>query len=198
LTGGIPIGFKMSAQHIEADVDFALEAGADYIILDGRGGGTGAAPKIFRDHISVPTIPALARARHHLDRSDARDVTLIITGGLRTAPDFLKAMALGADGVAIANSAMQAIGCLAMRACNTDNCPVGIATQKDHLRRRLEIAKSAVQLKNFLEGSVQLMQVLARACGHDALNKFEPNDLSTFERSVSELTGIRFAGRRPG
>jgi glutamate synthase domain-containing protein 2 len=125
-------------------------------------------------------------------------VTLIITGGLRTAPDFLKAMALGADGVAIANSAMQAIGCLAMRACNTDNCPVGIATQKDHLRRRLEIAKSAVQLKNFLEGSVQLMQVLARACGHDALNKFEPNDLSTFESSVSELTGIRFAGRRPG
>jgi glutamate synthase domain-containing protein 2 len=81
-----------------------------------------------------------------------------------------------------------------MRACDTDNCPVGIATQKDHLRRRLEIAKSAVQLKNFLEGSVHLMQVLARACGHDALSEFQPNDLSTFDRSVSELTGIRFAG----
>jgi len=194
LTGGIPIGFKISAQHIEADIDFALEASADYIILDGRGGGTGAAPKIFRDHISVPTLPALARARRHLDRSDARDVTLIITGGLRTAPDFLKAMALGADGIAIANSAMQAVGCVAMRACNTDNCPVGIATQKDHLRRRLEIAKSAVQLKNFLEGSVHLMQVLARACGHGALSGFELNDLSTFDRSASQLTGIRFAG----
>ena len=195
LTDGIPIGFKMSAQHVEKDLDFALEAGADYVILDGRGGGTGAAPRIFRDHISVPTMPALGRARRHLDRSDAQDVTLIVTGGLRTAPDFLKAMALGADGVALANSAMQAIGCLAMRACNTDNCPVGIASQKDHLRRRLEIDKSAVQLKNFLEGSVHLMQVLARACGHDKLSQFDLDDLSTFDRSVSELTGIHFAGR---
>src|SRR5690606_23504114 len=71
ITGGIPIGFKLSAQHIERDIDFAVSAGADYIILDGRGGGTGAAPLLFRDHISVPTIPALARARHHLNRIGA-------------------------------------------------------------------------------------------------------------------------------
>jgi nitrite reductase/ring-hydroxylating ferredoxin subunit len=64
-TGGIPIGFKLSAQHIEQDIDAALEIGCDYIILDGRGGATGAAPLIFRDNISVPTIPALARARKH-------------------------------------------------------------------------------------------------------------------------------------
>ena len=67
-TGGIPIGYKLSAQHIEKDIDAALTVGVDYIILDGRGGGTGAAPSIFRDNISVPTIPALARARAHLDR----------------------------------------------------------------------------------------------------------------------------------
>ena len=84
VSGGIPIGFKLSAQHIEADIDFALEASADYIILDGRGGGTGAAPLIFRDNISVPTIPALARARRHLDRCDRSDVSLVITGGIRT------------------------------------------------------------------------------------------------------------------
>ena len=100
-TGGIPIGFKMSAQHIEADIDFALEAGCDYIILDGRGGGTGAAPEIFKKNISVPTIPALARARRHLDDRRRPDVTLIITGGLRTESDFVKALALGADGIAI-------------------------------------------------------------------------------------------------
>src|SRR5699024_4426971 len=118
LTGGIPIGFKMSAQHIEQDLEFAVEAGADYIILDGRGGGTGDAPLIFRDHISVPTIPALARARHHLDKLNASDrVTLIITGGLRTPIDFVKALALGADGIALANSAMQAIGCIGARMC---------------------------------------------------------------------------------
>lgn len=144
ITGGIPVGFKIAASHIERDIDFALEVGADYIILDGRGGGTGAAPTILRDNINVPTIPALARARRHLDKVGAKDVTLIITGGLRVAEDFAKAMMLGADGVAVANAAIQAIGCLGMRACNTNNCPVGIATQKDHLRARLEIDKSVV------------------------------------------------------
>ncbi len=73
-TGGIPIGYKLSAQHIERDIDAALEVGVDYIILDGRGGGTGAAPTLFRDNISVPTIPALARARRHLDRLKRDDV----------------------------------------------------------------------------------------------------------------------------
>jgi len=121
-TGGIPIGYKLSAQHIEKDIDAALAVGVDYIILDGRGGGTGAAPLIFRDNISVPTIPALARARAHLDRLERQDVSLVITGGLRKPVDFVKAMALGADAVAVSNAAMQAIGCIAMRACHTNNC----------------------------------------------------------------------------
>jgi glutamate synthase domain-containing protein 2/nitrite reductase/ring-hydroxylating ferredoxin subunit len=194
VAGGIPVGFKMSAQHVEKDIDFALEAGADYIILDGRGGGTGSAPTIFRNHISVPTIPALARARRHLDQAEARGVSLIVTGGLRTAPDFIKALALGADAVAVSNAAMQAIGCIAMRACSSNNCPVGIATQKDHLRKRLEIQKSALQLKNYFEATVELMKVMARACGHSSLSQFHVEDLSTFDKTMAELTGIRFAG----
>ena len=123
VTGGIPIGFKLSAQHIEADVDFALDVGCDYIILDGRGGATGAAPEIFKQNISVPTMAALPRARRHLDKCGAADVTLIITGGLRTESDFVKALALGADGVAIANSALQAIGCLGMRCLPHEQLP---------------------------------------------------------------------------
>ncbi len=102
-TGGIPIGVKLSAQHIERDIEAALQIGVDYIILDGRGGGTGAAPLIFRDNISVPTIPALARARRYLDKKGRNDVTLVITGGLRLPADFIKAMALGADAIAISN-----------------------------------------------------------------------------------------------
>mgnify|MGYP003671138937 FL=1 len=101
----------------------------DYIILDGRGGGTGSAPTILRDHINVPTIPALARARAYMDKVGATNITLVITGGLRVAEDFAKAMMLGADAIAVSNSALQAIGCLGMRACGTNNCPVGIATQ---------------------------------------------------------------------
>ena len=192
--GGIPIGFKMSAQHIEDDIDFALAVGVDYIILDGRGGGTGAAPNVFKNNISVATIPALARARRHLNQKYADNVTLIITGGLRTESDFLKALAMGANAVAVANSAMQAIGCLGMRACQTNNCPVGIATQKEHLRKRLVVQSSAMQLKNFLEASVDLMKVMARACGHENLSQFSPRDLTTYKRSMSNLTGVRYAG----
>lgn len=195
VTGGIPIGFKLSANHIEADIQFALDASADYIILDGRGGGTGAAPVIFRDHISVPTIPALARARKYLDEQGASGrVTLIITGGLRVPTDFVKALALGADGIALANSAMQAIGCVGARICNTNNCPAGIATQKKELRAKLDIEKSAKQLRNFFDASVELMQVLARACGHDDLSKFSKKDLATWDEKMAKLSGVRYSG----
>lgn len=193
-TGGIPIGFKLSAQHIEDDIDAAVAIGVDYIILDGRGGGTGAAPLIFRDNISVPTIPALARARHHLDKLGRQDVSLIITGGLRTPADYAKALALGADAIAVANSALQAIGCLAMRACHTNNCPVGIASQKEHLVSRLIAEKSAENLERFLKSSVSLMQILARACGHHSLNDFCQADLITWDEKMTRLSGVKFGG----
>ena len=195
ITGGIPIGFKLSANHIEEDIQFALDASADYIILDGRGGGTGAAPEMFRDHISVPTIPALARARAYLDKQGASGrVTLIITGGLRVPIDFVKALALGADGVAVSNSAMQAIGCVAARMCNTNNCPAGIATQKEDLRQRLNIEKSSTQLHNFFNASVELMQVMARACGHYNFSQFTKRDLATWHREMALLSGIKYSG----
>jgi len=193
-SGGIPIGFKLSANHIEADIDFALEAGADYIILDGRGGGTGAAPLIFRDHISVPTIPALARARRHLDAKTGGEVSLVITGGLRVAEDFVKAMALGADAVAVSNSAMQAVGCIAARMCNSNNCPVGIATQKPELRKKLDVQIGAEKLARYFGASVELMQVLARACGHSSLSDLNADDITTWKRDMADLSGVRFAG----
>ncbi|MDJ0769595.1 MAG: glutamate synthase-related protein [Ilumatobacter sp.] len=195
-SGGIPVGAKLSAQHVEADLDTALEIGVDYVILDGRGGGTGAAPKIFRDHISVPTIPALARARRHLDACDS-DVTLVITGGLRTHPDFVKALALGADAIAVSNAAMQAIGCLGMRACNTDNCPVGIATQKPGLRQRLVVDDAAQRLTRFFRSTVSLMSVLARACGRSHLSELCLDDLTTFDREMHHLAGIPYGGITP-
>ena len=193
-SGGIPIGFKLSAQHIERDLDFALAASADYVILDGRGGGTGAAPNIFKNHISVPTMAAIGRARRHLDAVGATDVTLIATGGLRTETDFVKAMALGADGVAVSNSALQAIGCLGMRACHTNFCPVGIATQKENLRSRIIIEESAKRLTRYLEATIELMQVLARACGHAKLGDFTAEDLTSWKKDVAALAGVRFAG----
>jgi len=193
-TGGIPVGFKLSAQHIEKDIDAALEIGVDYVILDGRGGGTGAAPLIFRDNISVPTIPALARARRHLDTCGTKGVTLIITGGLRTPADFAKAMALGADGIAVSNAAIQAIGCLGMRACHTNNCPVGIATQKEHLRDRLPVDVAAERLARFFQAAVELMTVVARAAGHRHLSAFTADDLTSFNTDMCRLTGVAYGG----
>lgn len=193
-SGGIPIGAKLSAQNIENDLDAVLEFGVDYVILDGRGGGTGAAPELFRNHISVPTIPALARARRHLDRLGRADVTLVVTGGLRTHTDFVKALALGADAIAVSNSALQAIGCLGMRACNTDSCPVGIATQKPGLRARLIVEESATRLARWFDATTELMQVLARAAGHSNLSDFSLGDLTTFDRDIAHLAGVPYGG----
>jgi glutamate synthase domain-containing protein 2 len=193
-SGGIPIGFKLSAQHIEDDIDFALAASAEYIILDGRGGGTGAAPLLFRDNISVPTIPALARARRHLDKTAGRDVTLIITGGLRVPEDFAKAMAMGADGVAVSNAALQAVGCVGARMCNTNNCPAGIATQKPELRALIDVDAGAKRLATFFGASVELMQLLARGCGHSDLRAFSLSDLTTWKYDMANLSGVSFGG----
>lgn len=194
ISGGIPIGMKLSANHIEKDIAFALEVGVDYIILDGRGGGTGAAPLLFRNHISVPTLPALARARHFLDRQGANHVTLIITGGLRVAPDFVKALCLGADGIAVANSAMQSIGCVGARMCHTNNCPAGVATQKPELRARLKVQEGAERLHRFFDASVELMKVLARGCGYNHLNQFNKDDITSWKMEIAELTGVQYAG----
>jgi glutamate synthase domain-containing protein 2 len=144
----------------------------------------------------VPTIPALARARRHLDRISP-DTTLVITGGLRTPAHFTKAMALGADAVAVSNAALQAIGCLGMRACNTNNCPVGIATQKTDPRARLIVDESACRLARFLKAATEMMCLLARACGHDRLAGLAARDVTSWKREVADLAGVAYAGDSP-
>lgn len=121
-------------------------------------------------------------------------LTLVITGGLRVAEDFAKALALGADAVAVSNSAMQAVGCIAARMCNSNNCPVGVATQKPELRKRLDVQVGAERLSRYFGASVDLMQVLARACGHASLSDLNPRDLTTWKHEMAQLSGVRFAG----
>ena len=132
--------------------------------------------------------------RNYLDKKGYDHVSLIVTGGLRTSADFVKALALGADGIAISNSAMQAIGCVGARMCNTNNCPAGIATQKPELRKKLNIDESSARLTRFFNASVDLMKILARACGHDHFNKLSINDLTTWKKEMSELSGVSFGG----
>ena len=103
-------------------------------------------------------------------------------------------MALGADAVAVSNSAMQAVGCIAARMCNSNNCPVGVATQKPELRKRLDVQIGAQKLARYFGASVELMQVLARACGHSNLSEFTQRDITSWKRETADLGGIRYAG----
>lgn len=129
-----------------------------------------------------------------MDICNASDISLVITGGLRRPADFAKALALGADAVAVSNAAIQAIGCLGMRACHTNNCPVGIATQKPHLRSRLPVDIAAERLARFFQASVELMTVMARAAGHEHLRDFAFDDLTTFDADMAKLTGVAYGG----
>jgi methylamine---glutamate N-methyltransferase subunit C len=189
-TGGKPIGIKLAAGHLEADIDVALYAGADFITIDGRAGGTGAAPKVVKGTASVPTVFALARARAVLDARGAEDVSLIITGGLRVSSDFAKALAMGADAVAVATAAMMAVGCQQYRICDTGKCPIGIATQDPALRARLDVDKSATRVANFFRVCTDELKEFARLTGNDDVHGLSLRDLCTTNSEISNHVGI--------
>jgi glutamate synthase domain-containing protein 2 len=193
LSKGRPIGIKFAAGHVEADLEFALFAGPDFITIDGRAGATGAAVKFIKDATSMPTIYALDRARRYLEGRGIKDVTLIVTGGLRVSPDFAKALALGADAVAIGTAALMAIGCQQYRICDTGRCPVGIATQDPGLRARLDVDEAARGLANFLRVSTEELKDFARLTGNDSVHKLSVRDLVTTSSEISDYTSIEHA-----
>jgi glutamate synthase domain-containing protein 2/rubredoxin len=187
---GRPIGIKLAAGSLEADLEVALFAEPDFITIDGRPGGTGASPKFVKAATSVPTVFAVHRARRFLDARGASGVSLVITGGLRISPDFAKALALGADAVAIGTAAMIACGCQQYRVCNTGRCPVGIATQDPELRARFDVAAAAARLANFLRVSTQELADFARLTGHADVHALSTADLCTTNSEISGHTAI--------
>ena len=188
---GRPIGIKIAAGHIEKDLYCIRYANPDFITIDGRGGATGASPTFLKDNTSIPTIYALARAHAYMKKHGMKQ-QLIITGGLRTSADFIKALALGADAIAIATSAMIAIGCQQYRICHNGQCPMGIATQDPQLRKRFDIEKGAKRLTNYLTVSLEEMKTFARICGHENLHDFSIDDIVTTNRDIAEHTSIPF------
>ncbi len=189
-SGGRPIGIKLAAGDIEADIEFAVYAGPDFITIDGRAGATGSAPKFVKASTSIPTLFAIYRARKYLDENDVTDISLMITGGLRISSDFAKALALGADAVAISTSALIAIGCQQYRVCNTGKCPMGIATQDPELRRRLDIDQAAQRLENFLRISTEELKDFARLTGNDDVHGLAVSNLCTTSSEISNYTAI--------
>lgn len=190
---GRPIGIKIAAGKLERDLEFCVFAEPDFITIDGRGGATGASPKLVRDATSVPTVYALHRARKYLDAVGAEDIALVITGGLRVSSDFAKALAMGADAVAVASAALIAAACQQYRICGTGKCPVGIATQDQELRARLKIEAAAQRVANFLNCSLNELKTYARITGHRRLHDLNVGDLCTINREISDYTNIPHA-----
>ena len=190
---GRPIGIKIAAGRIERDLEFCVYARPDFITIDGRGGATGASPSIIRDSTSVPTIYALYRARKYLDAIGS-DIDLVITGGLRVSSDFAKAIAMGADAVAVASAAMVAAACQQYRICGTGMCPVGVATQDENLRKRLHIDAAAKRVENYLKCSAEELRTFARITGNRDIHGLSVHDLCTVSREISEHTNIAHAG----
>ncbi len=192
-SGGRPIGIKIAAGRIEKDLAFCVYAEPDFITIDGRGGATGASPAIVRDSTSVPTLYALYRARKYLDAVGA-DIDLVITGGLRVSSDFAKAIAMGADAVAVASAAMVAAACQQYRICGSGMCPVGVATQDEKLRERLHVDAAAKRVENYLRCSAEELKTFARITGHSDIHGLSVDDLCTISREISEHTNIPHAG----
>ena len=186
---GKPIGIKIAAGNIEEDLEVAVFAKPDFITIDGRPGATGSAMKVVKQATSIPTIFALYRARKYLDKQ-GEDISLIITGGLRISSDFIKALALGADAIAIGTTALIACGCQQYRLCNTGRCPVGITTQDPELRTRFNVELSAKRLTNFLKLTTEELKTFARLTGNDNVHHLNIKDLCTTNSEISNHTNI--------
>jgi len=188
---GRPIGVKIAAGNIEADLEVILPAGPDFITIDGRAGGTGAAPKHIKAATSVPTLFALYRARKFLDDHNAKEISLIATGGFRVASDMAKALAMGANAVAIATAALIACGCQQYRVCHTGKCPVGITTQDPELRARFDIEEASQRMQNYLTVCNDELKQFARLTGKDNVHLLSVDDLCTTNSEISNYTDIR-------
>jgi glutamate synthase domain-containing protein 2 len=189
-SGGKPIGVKIAAGNIEADLEVILHAKPDFITIDGRPGATGASPKFVKAATSVPTIFALHRARKFLDEKGASNISLMITGGFRVSSDFAKALALGADAIPIASAALMACGCQQYRLCHADKCPVGVTTQDPELRARFDIDRSTKQLENYLRVCTEELKHFARLTGNNNVHSLSILDLCTTNSEISDHTMV--------
>ncbi len=194
---GRPIGIKIAAGNIEQDLEYCVFACPDFITIDGRGGATASSPLMLREATSIPAIYALSRARKYLDLAGS-DISLVITGGLRVSADFAKALAMGADAVAIASAGLIAAACQQYRICGSGNCPVGVATQNPELRERLKVDAAAQRVANFLNVSLEELKTFARVTGNSSVHGLTLDHLVTTDKDIAEYTGIRHIGQPCG
>jgi glutamate synthase domain-containing protein 2/rubredoxin len=164
-SNGRPIGVKLAANSLEADLEWIKFAKPDFLTIDGRGGGTGAAPKILKDAAGVPTLYAISRTRKFLDENKL-DIDLIATGGLRTSADFAKCLALGADAVAVATAVLTALAAAG-----------DLSADK--------------KVENYLKVSIAELKMFTRATGHTNVHELDLANLATVSHEIATYTDIK-------
>ncbi|WP_368490993.1 FMN-binding glutamate synthase family protein [Clostridium sp. BJN0013] len=190
-----PIFVKISAGRVRDDVKIAVKIGVDGIILDGAQAGTGAAPVMATNHLGIPTLPALVEAVKTLDEMGVKDeMSLIISGGIKDGADIAKALAIGADAVAIGTAAMVAMGCRVCLRCHNGVCPFGIGTQDENLRKNLDIDEAAHRVANYIKAITDEAIILAKAAGKTKLRNLEREDLRSLTLETCAMTGIPLVG----
>ena len=207
----VPIYVKVGATRVYYDTMLAVKAGADVIVLDGMQGGTGATQDVFIEHVGIPTMPALRLAVEALmEMGMHRKVQLIVSGGIRSGADVAKALAMGADAVAIGTAALIALGDnspryeaeyrkLGSTAGFYDDFqegrdPAGITTQNQRLARRLDPTKGGRRLANYLRVMTMECQTIARACGKSHVHNLEPEDMVALSIEAAAMAKVPLAG----
>lgn len=206
-----PVYVKVGATRVAYDVALAVKAGADVVVVDGMQGGTAATQDVFIEHVGIPTLPATRLAVKALqDLGMHRKVQLIVSGGIRSGADVAKALALGADAVAIGTAALVALGdndpryeaeyqALGTTAGAYDDWqdgrdPAGITTQDPELAARLDPVAAGRRLANYLTVMTLELQTLARACGKSHVLNLEPEDLVALTVEAAAMAEVPLAG----
>ncbi|MBY5934978.1 FMN-binding glutamate synthase family protein [Tateyamaria omphalii] len=207
----VPIYVKVGATRPYYDTALAVKAGADVVVMDGMQGGTAATQDVFIEHVGIPTLACIRPAVQALqDLGVHREVQLVISGGIRNGADVAKAMALGADAVAIGTAALIALGdndpkweaeyqklgttAGAYDDWHAGNDPAGITTQDPVLAARLDPVDAGRRLRNYLKVLTLEAQTIARACGHNHLHNLEPEDLCALTMEAAAMARVPLAG----
>ncbi len=199
-SGYKPVGVKIAAVHnVAAIASGIVRAGADYVYLDGFKGGTGAAPAVIRDHIGIPIELAIAAVDQRLrDEGIRNQASIVAAGSIRSAADMAKAIALGADVVAIGTAALIALGCHVCQSCHTGCCSWGLTTQKPELTRRLDPEWGAERLVNLVQAWSHELQEILGALGVNSVESLrgsrERLRAIGLDEQTCKILGVKPAG----
>jgi glutamate synthase domain-containing protein 2 len=215
-----PIYVKVGATRVYHDVKLSVHAGADVIVVDGMQGGTAATQLAFIEHVGIPTLGAVRQAVAALEDMDMKEkVQLVVSGGIRSGADVAKALAMGADAVAIGQGVLMALGCNSetyvqkgrhlsavqdyaklktapgyCHHCHTGRCPVGVTTQDPVLEQRLEPEIGAKRVRNYLKTLNMELTMIARACGKQDVHHLEREDLVALTIEAAAMANVPLAG----